>query len=126
MKFIFCSTPSRMKHKTKAIMDFVMAQGHAPFHPFMAFESERFDMGPIGRENTLEYCCRIIDACDEMWVFGISEGTLIEMQHVSKTRPEAIHLHLEFDPGWQKSYEELKPRYGDLLRGFDLSTNETY
>jgi hypothetical protein len=115
MKLIFCSTPSRLGAKQEEILDFVTAQGLAPLHPFQAFEFKRYEGGPIGREKTLEFCYRLIDACDEMWMFGISDGTLAELSHALKTRPQIIHLHLEFDPEWRTYYEQLKPKYGDLL-----------
>lgn len=73
--------------------------------------------GGIGREKTMEFCCRAIDICDEFWMFGISRGTLLELCHVLQHHPnKKINLLLdEFDPGWKTEYEKLKNEFGDPL-----------
>lgn len=102
-------------------MDFVTDWGFGPFHPFQAFELERFENGPIGREKTMEFCCRAIEICDEFWLFGISRGTLIELCHVLKLnahapKPKTIRLFLEeFDSGWGNEYERFKDEFSDPL-----------
>ncbi|HLD04664.1 MAG TPA: hypothetical protein VJG90_03005 [Candidatus Nanoarchaeia archaeon] len=58
---IYCATPSRISEKRESIMDFVSSQGHGPFHPFQAFEYERFEGGMVGRERTMEFCRRAVD-----------------------------------------------------------------
>lgn len=122
MRLIYCATPSRLSGKKKEIMDFVTEQGYGPFHPFQAFEYERFEGGAIGRKRTMEFCCRAIDICDEFWMFGISEGTLIELCYVLKKnlrrkRSKLIRLFLnEFDKDvWQAKYDELKAKFRDPL-----------
>jgi len=120
MLLIYCATPSRLKHKVGEIMDFVTKQGYGPFHPFQAFELERFEDGPIGRGKTMEFCLRAISICDEFWIFGVSEGTLIELSHVIKNldvtvpRPK-IRVFPEFDLEWEQEYTKLKDRFGDPL-----------
>jgi len=112
---IYCATPSRISGKKKEIMDFVTRQGLGPFHPFQAFEYERFEGGPIGRKKTMKFCCRAIDICDEFWMFGISEGTLTELHHALK-KHKPIRLFLdEFDPNWQIEYAKLKDKFNDPL-----------
>jgi hypothetical protein len=112
---IYCATPARLADKKKEIMDFVTKQGFGPFHPFQAFEYERFEGGPVGREKTIEFCCRAIDICDEFWLFGISEGTLTELCHALK-RKKPMRLVLdEFDKNWQKEYRRLKNKFNDPL-----------
>lgn len=102
-------------------MDFVTGLGFGPFHPFQAFEYERFEGGVIGREKSIEFCLRAIDICDEFWIFGISEGTMIELCYVLKgnlfsKNPKKIRLFLdEFDEDWKKEYKKLKEKFGDLL-----------
>jgi hypothetical protein len=112
---IYCATPARLAEKKKEIMDFVTKKGLGPFHPFQAFEYERFEGGPIGREKTIEFCCRAIDICDEFWLFGVSEGTLAELCHAIK-RKKPIRLFIdEFDKNWRKEYKRLKNKFGDPL-----------
>lgn len=115
MKLIYCATPARLADKKKEIMDFVAEQGSAPFHPFQAFEYERFEKGPVGREKTVEFCCRVVDICDEFWMFGISEGTLTELNHALK-KDKTIKLFLDkFDKDWKEEYKKLKDKFGDPL-----------
>ena len=84
IKLVYCATPSRISNKRKEIMDFVTKQGHGPLHPFQAFEYERFEGGPVGREKSMEFCRRAVKICDEYWLFGISHGTLEELVHALK------------------------------------------
>ncbi len=107
MLLIYCATPARLAHKKKEIMDFVTRQGFGPFHPFQAFELERFENGPIGRQKTMEFCLRAIDICDEFWLFGVSPGTMMELDYICEKnfvseKPKPIRKFLdEFDPNWR-------------------------
>lgn len=78
---VYAACPSRLAHKSNAILKFVANHGHAPLHPFQAFPYDLFEGGKPGRERTLEWCCRLIDICDELWLFGISDGTLFEVNY---------------------------------------------
>jgi len=115
MKLIYCATPSRLKEQQERIKDFVEEQGSAPFHPFQTFEYERFEGGAPGREKTMEFCCRAIDISDEFWMFGISEGTLIELCYALEKNKQ-IKLFLDdFDIDWKKEYAKIKDRFNDPL-----------
>ncbi len=118
MKLIYCATPSRLADKTSAIMDYVTAQGFGPFHPFQAFDIARFENGPVGRELTLAFCCRAIEICDEFWLFGISEGTLRELEfansHTRNGMRKPIHFLLDFDPDWYLEWEGLRKHFENL------------
>lgn len=103
-------------------MDYVTKQGFGPFHPFQAFEYERFEGGPIGRKKTMAFCCRAVEICDEFWLFGISEGTLTELTHVinfnknNPTNPKKIrHLYEKFDPEWKDYYAKYSNHFADPL-----------
>ena len=120
MLLVYCATPSRISNKSKEIMDTVTKSGYGPLHPFQAFELERFENGPIGREKTMEFCCRAIEICDEFWLFGISKGTLTELSHVIKwnsesNKPKIIKLIKIFDDKWEMEYEKLKKEFDDPL-----------
>ncbi len=114
MKLVYCATPSRISNTRKEIMDYVTSQGLGPFHPFQAFEYERFEGGPIGRERTMDFCRRAVDICDEFWLFGVSQGTLMELVYaLSISKP--IKLHLNFDPDWENHYKTLGSEHGNPL-----------
>lgn len=116
MKLIYCATPGRINEKKEEIMDFVEKKGNAPFHPFQAYPYERFEGGQPGRKRTMKFCKRSVDVCDELWLFGVSKGTLTELKH-ALDRGKTIRTFLEFDPRWKEKYEELKDQYGALLEG---------
>jgi hypothetical protein len=128
MKLIYCATPSRLTEKTKDIMDYVTGKHLAPFHPFQAFELARFEHGPIGREKTLEFCCRAIGICDEFWLFGISAGSLYELQfadELAKGGQEMPILFIpDFDPEWKTYWRTLAvglERFEKLFGDLDLN-----
>jgi hypothetical protein len=114
-KLIYCATPARLSSKKKEIMDFVTAQDYGPFHPFQAFEYERFEGGPIGRDGTMDFCRRAIEICDEFWMFGVSRGTLDELIHAKKIKKPIKLLLDQFDSEWKMRYNGLKQKYGDPL-----------
>lgn len=97
-------------------MDFVTKHGFGPFHPFQAFEYERFEDGPVGRKKTMEFCCKAVDMCDEFWLFGISEGTLTEFDRASKNK-KPVRLFLDFfDKDWQSEYNKFKDKFNNPLK----------
>ena len=115
MKLIYLATPARLKDKTEEIMDYAISLGYAPFHPFKAFPYERFEGGPVGREQTMEFCKRAIDVCDLFALCGISEGTLEELNYaLRKNKPVKLFLE-KFDPEWKKYYKKLKEKFGEPL-----------
>lgn len=116
----YCSIPSRMAGKTEEIMDFVQAQRYAPFNPLLAFPRKRFEDGAVGREETLEICLRATRICDELWLFGISEGTVAELEYfltgiiftLYSGRTKRIKFFFkEFDPAWRENLEKLEKEY---------------
>ncbi len=118
-KLIYCATPSRLVHRIEDIMDFVTKNDYAPLHPFQAFPYERFEGNPkIGRDKSMEWCLRLIDVSDEFWMFGISDGTLIEVVHaINIMKP--ISLQLEgFDPDWKRVYKKLGSKYKNPIDPF--------
>ena len=105
---IYCANPSRLKDSMLDIMDFVTENGDAPLHPFQALPYERYEGNPrIGRDKAIDFCLRLIDICDEFYMFGVSKGTLIEINHAIKIK-KPVKLHIEqFDPDWRKYYQQL-------------------
>lgn len=114
-ELVYCATPSRLVNKTEEIMDFVQAQGYAPFHPFVAFPYERFEGGSVGRERTIEICKRTIQICEKFWLFGVSEGTLDELVEAMKKGKPIRQFLEQFDPEWKEYYSRLGARYGNPL-----------
>ena len=117
VELIYCATPSRIKEKKEAILDFVNEKTpYAPFHPFTAFPWELFEGNKkVGRTNAMNYCVKSIDICDRFGLFGISEGTAtIELPYaLSKNKPVDIFVE-EFDSDWRKYFGELEKKYPNL------------
>lgn len=101
MRLIYCAVPSRMYEKSTLVMDYVDSKGCAPFNPLLAFPLERFEFGSVGREETMNYCRRLIDLCDEFWIFGLSKGTIEEISYAIKIR-KPVKIVKEFDDEWEK------------------------
>ena len=99
----------------KDIMNFVTNQDYAPLHPFQAFPYERFEGNPkIGRTKSMEWCLKLIDISDEFWMFGVSNGTLEEVEHAKTIIPVKLKFG-GFDPEWEKFYKNLGEKYGNPL-----------
>jgi hypothetical protein len=118
-KLIYCAAPSRLAEHIKSIMDFVTNKGLAPFHPFQAFPFKRYEGNPrVGRVKSMEYCLRAVRMADELWMFGVSDGTLKEVKEALKIG-KPIQLHFEdWKPGdleWRKQYKELGPIYNNPI-----------
>ncbi len=95
-------------------MRFVASRGAACLHPFNALPYDFFEGGAVGRQETLKICCRLIDCCDEIWVFGISEGVLIELEYAGTTKPILSFIQ-DFDPEWRHFYDHYKKSHPKVL-----------
>lgn len=82
---VYCATPSRISSKKEEISSFVSKKGYAPLHPFIAFPFEQFEGNPVvGRKKSMGYCLKAVQICDEFWMFGVSKGTLEELNYAKK------------------------------------------
>lgn len=131
-QLVFASTPSRMVDRTDEIMQFVSKKGKACLHPFNAMPYEYYEGGELGRDYTLDVCHRLIAACDELWVFGASDGTMFEIEEFIKnnarrSKPQQFRNYVkEFDPKWHeylRAYAMKYPAAAALLAGESLSAS---
>src|SRR5260370_25460063 len=127
-QLVYGATPSRLAQRKEEIMQYVAANNKACLHPFNALPHEYFEGGGVDRETTLAMCCRLIDACDEFWVFGISEGTLVEAtyffeQNDLREIPKPFRVLVsEFDPDWQETCQIYAGRFGEALLRLGLQS----
>lgn len=124
-ELVYISSPSRLIHKKDEMMQLVASHGKGGLHPFNALPYEYFEGGVVGRDTSMRYCCSLIDVCHEFWLFGISEGTLIETEYfMVKNREDNVKpfiiLVKEFDPEWQKYYDIFIPRFSRVLQSLGL------
>lgn len=117
-QLVYCATPSRLSHQAEAICEFVDRIGYAPLQPLIALPRKHFEGNiNVGREKTLEHCERLIEICEEFWLFGISEGTVREFLKANDLN-KPIRLIKKFDGDWECKAIELNA--ADMLRRFPL------
>lgn len=116
-KIAYCATPSRFAERKDEICKFVVDKIYLPFHPFHAFPYEFYEGHPeVGRRPAMKICLDSVKNCDEFWIFGISAGTLEELVYAIEKGKKVRLFMDDFDPEWEKFYEDLGPECGDPLR----------
>lgn len=115
-ELVYLSQPSRLggagsEEYRHHVIEEVTSTGLHVVHPFEALPYERFEGNPdVGRELSIHYCCRLIDACDGgIALTGISSGTLTETEYLFTHFPlRSLHIFTELDPSWEQEFD----RYG--------------
>jgi hypothetical protein len=110
---VYIAVPSRLIKGPSDVekqMDEVTKEGKGPLHPFQAFPFTRYEGGPISKARTWEFCLRLVEIAEEFWLFGVSHGSLNEMQHAIKLGKPIKLLLDEFDPNWREYYAEREPK----------------
>jgi len=112
-KLIYMAVPTRLVNGQESMekqMDVITKEGNAPLHPFQAYPYERYEGGPVGKVKTWEFCCRLIDIADEVYLFGIGHGTLNEVAYaIKKDKPIKLLMDV-WDPDWKKHYATRTPK----------------
>ncbi|MDE1969966.1 MAG: hypothetical protein KGI50_00060 [Patescibacteria group bacterium] len=111
---MYCMIPTRLRGERERARTLSRADGYAPTIPFDIGEFEDFEGGTIGRERTLQFMLHVLSFCDVVGLFGISEGTMIELNRAIALG-KTVLLYPDFDPQWNAAYENLKHTYGDPL-----------
>lgn len=135
-KLVYVAMPSRLAKIKEQVIDYVDNRISKWIHPLHSLPYEYFEGGGASREETMNFCCKLIDYCDEMWLFGISDGTLTELDYFlsrNRTYLEENKLKIlvkEFDPNWKEIlkknniYEPLRTKHHEalkFLKGIDPS-----
>ncbi|MBI3633879.1 MAG: hypothetical protein HY226_06370 [Candidatus Vogelbacteria bacterium] len=118
-KIVYPIAPSRLNNETwDKILNFIRKQGCTPFDHRRGAPFDDFEL-KLGREKTLLFLKNIMTQCDAAWVFGISEGGMGEFKSALDMRDTGSQIEIlcfyDFDPEWEKYYEKLKPKFGDLI-----------
>lgn len=88
IKSVYCAVPRRLKGKREKIISFVKDRGYSPYFP----QGETYEDRIADIEN--------IEAHDELWVFGVSEPTLLEVLKAAEFE-KPIKTFMDFDPRWR-------------------------
>jgi len=112
---VYLAVPSRLcKDDPTAMerqMDLVTKEGKAPLHPFQALPYNRFEGNEmIGKARTWDFCLRLVEISEEFWLFGVSHGTLNEMEHAIKLGKQIRVLLDQWDPDWRLHYADREPK----------------
>lgn len=71
----YANDPDGNKAKVDKICKDVLKQGVLPISPIHAFGYMQDD---AHRQDVMQACLRLMEICDEVWVYGDSEGCQIE------------------------------------------------
>ncbi|MGH8425789.1 MAG: hypothetical protein ACRER3_26075 [Pseudomonas fluorescens] len=94
-----------------AVCEFVFQQGAVPLNPFRAFDyflSDRVDRAAVRDGNR-----RILEACDEVWIFGntLADGVLIEIAQAKRNNKPIRYFTID---NRADSIEEMEPGQLDV------------
>ena len=70
--------PVEARKRVDKIVKEVYAQGYLPISPVHLFDW--LDDDGDCREHLLNACADLLKQCDEIWVYGISDGVLFELE----------------------------------------------
>ncbi len=90
----FASDPEGNREKEKKICKYVLKQGHLPISPLHLFKFIEEET-PTLRENIMIVCKRLIDQCDEVWIFGNSRGCKEEERYAMSINKKVVKFYPE-------------------------------
>lgn len=78
----------------KRYCNYVFKQGHSPFAPHLLYPQMLNDKKPAERELGISAGLDFLEACDEVWVFGMvhSEGMAMEIKHAEMFGVPVVYL----------------------------------
>jgi len=77
----FSSDPEGNRVRVDIICHDLVKQGILPISPLHLFSFMEDD---LQREEILQVCFKIIDICDEVWIYGDSEGCKREAEYAQR------------------------------------------
>jgi sugar phosphate isomerase/epimerase len=92
MKLVFICSPFQGKRENienaKEYCRFALEQGVIPIAPHVYFSQFMDDSNPEERRKALEMNKKLMEFCDELWIFGdeITEGMREEIEHFRKIK----------------------------------------
>ena len=78
ISYPFASDPEGNRKKVDSICRDLAGKGVLPISPLHLFG---FMDNDLQREEIMRVCFRLIDICDEVWVYGDSEGCRMELEY---------------------------------------------
>ena len=85
----FSSDPEGNRVRVDIICHDLVKQGILPISPLHLFS---FMENDDNREEILQVCYRLIDICDEVWIYGDSEGCRMELEY-ARSIGKVVRVH---------------------------------
>lgn len=92
MKVIFVCSPFQGRkenvERAKRYCRYVVDLGHIPIAPHVYFSQFMDDLNPEDRRRALEMNKKLLEFCDELWIFGneITEGMRFEIEYFKRIK----------------------------------------
>ena len=118
-RVMYCAIPTRMRSFSEEAKAIARKAGYSPVVSFDALSYEDSEGGPLSRERSLRFGIDLIKCCYVLGIFGISPGVMGELRD-ALSRWIEVRTFYGHDPEWDKEYEALRVKHGDLfaeLRG---------
>ena len=97
MELIFVCSPFQGREenieKAKRYCRMLVNMGYIPIAPHIYFSQFMDDLNPDDRRKALEMNKKLLEFCDELWIFGneITEGMKEEIEEWEKRKVEAFN-----------------------------------
>lgn len=89
----FCDDPEGNMQKADQVCQEVISEGAGlPISPLHLFSAPGFD-DTLHREGIMTFCMRMIDACDEVWVYGRSRGCDAEERYARNAGKKVVRKY---------------------------------
>lgn len=105
-KLIYTAQSKHYFYCRDAVCEFVFQQGAVPLNPFRAFDYFLGDR--VHRDEVRDGNRRLLQACDEVWIFGdtLADGVLIEIAQATQSMKPVKYFTID---NVAKNIHEAKP-----------------
>jgi hypothetical protein len=83
----FSKDPITNKAKVDKLCCDILGEGYLPISPIHLFS---FIKNENQREEIIKMCFKLIELCDEVWVYGESEGCILEKEYALKINKKVM------------------------------------
>ncbi|MEA5359784.1 hypothetical protein VA596_09565 [Amycolatopsis sp., V23-08] len=94
-KLVYTAQSKHYFYCRDAVCQYVFEQGAVPLNPFRVFDYFLGDR--VGRDDVRGGNRRLIEACDEVWIFGdtLADGVLIEIAQATQSNKPVKYFTID-------------------------------
>ncbi len=122
LKIIYAATPSRMYNHKDEICNLIILNNCISIHPFLTLPLEIDYEKRYNREDIYRACFKLIDCSDELWIFGINNGSLKEYSYAKEQGKSTKSFVKLFDPIWKQ--QSLNEKYISYVKVIEEITKK--